>query len=79
MTTAIYNSRNSFILLNHGKGEVYVLIYNSRNSFILLNSYCGKFSHYIYNSRNSFILLNFADVEEPQGSTIVEILLYYLT
>ena len=35
----IYNSRNSFILLNSDYGVFPEDIYNSRNSFILLNSY----------------------------------------
>ena len=58
VTVPIYNSRNSFILLNLLRLLMMILIYNSRNSFILLNLAGRKYREIIYNSRNSFILLN---------------------
>ena len=58
----------------------HIRIYNSRNSFILLNLHTHQKPHRIYNSRNSFILLNEDEAyRERIQSTIVEILLYYLT
>ena len=53
--------------------------YNSRNSFILLNIGVIQENIDIYNSRNSFILLNIKRWIGMFLSTIVEILLYYLT
>ena len=53
--------------------------YNSRNSFILLNNDRKDHNLRIYNSRNSFILLNAFKYDPSTKSTIVEILLYYLT
>ena len=75
----IYNSRNSFILLNLTCSISPFSIYNSRNSFILLNLFGKDSAGNIYNSRNSFILLNKDYRKNVVKSTIVEILLYYLT
>ncbi len=54
-------------------------IYNSRNYSILLNRTDTVSLNPIYNSRNYSILLNGYTKIYANGSTTVEIILYYLT